>query len=759
MLVLTAISVMSGMATPALAVETPRQSSSELSIEQIRVGFGGSFKVGRWTSISVEIKVKRPCTVHWSIEVPDPHGNPTQFPGPATKFANAGLQTLKTVFRTGRLDGSLRVRVGSDGNEVERLLRTGDDDIAALRPALKQSVVLVGVLGQPAGLSDLQKLERPVQIVNLDDAADLPTEYSAYEGLDILIINGSPAITRPQSDAIRDWVYSGGRLTLAVGRDTTAFQNGSIYQWVSEFIPLLGTRELRKLRGLESFDRGTTPITVRRGQPVTAARIDIGDNESDTPTFAGHVLVTEEREPLVVRSACGFGRITFLGVDLDVPPLSDWKPLSDVLQRLVFDEFPPASDQGSNRGQRLSQTGVSDLATQLQSASEDFPGLDRISTWTVMTLLIVYLMLIGPADYFLVHRVFRNPRMTWVSFPILVCVAAALAIWTAHSTNSQDVRLNQIDLVDIDAAPNGPQFVRSQSWLTVYTPSTVRNQVAVLPRSLQAEDNNLQPDETTAANTDVARENGPFRLSWAGVPETGFGGMYRSGGIEFGRPSYRYTAGGAGIDDLPTAMWSTASLTASRTHRSEGLVESDLTSRGFGLLSGTLTHHLGGPLREWMLAYGPGVYFSKVNPRTGEAAIIEPNTAWSPDGPSVHQQELLGYLTQTRLKAVKGSDASNRKTAEYRLAQSTYDPFSREPAGILRMITFYRRAGGEKYTQLNSDSLRHFDYTGLLELDRAILFARVDTPVADLKWNDKPLTSTRRSTFVRIVLPVRQSKK
>ena len=755
MLALIAISVMSGMASPAFAVDTPGQSSSDVSIEQIRVGFGGSFKVGRWASISVDVKVKRPCTVQWSIEVPDPHGNPTEFPGPVTQFANAGLQTLKTVFRTGRLKGTLRVRVSSDDNEVERLLRTGDDEAAALQ----QSVVLVGVLGQPAGLSDLQKLERPVQIVNIDDASNLPTEYAAYEGLDVLFINGSPEITRLQSNAIRDWVYSGGRLTLAVGRDTTAFQNSSMYEWVSDFIPLLGTRALRELSGLESFDRGTTPITVRRGKPVTAARIDIGSNDSDTPKFVGKVLVTEEREPLVVRSACGFGRITFFCVDLDQPPLSDWKPLRDVLQKLVFDEFPPATDQGSNQGQRLSQTGVSDLATQLQSASEDFPGLDRISTWTVMTLLLVYLMLIGPADYFLVHRLFRNPRMTWISFPIMVCVAAALAIWTARSTNSQDVRLNQIDLVDIDAAPNGPQFVRSQSWLTVYTPSTLRNRATVVPRSLQADDNNPQPDETTAVDTDAAQENGSFLLSWAGVPETGFGGMYRSGGIEFGRPAYRYAAGGAGIDDLPTAMWSTASLTASRIHRSEGLVESDLTSRGFGLLSGTLTHHLGGPLREWMLAYGPGVYFSTVNPRTGEAAVIEPNTAWSPDGPSVHQQELLGYLTQTRLKEVERSDTSSSEKPEFRLAQSKYDPFSREPGGILRMITFYRRAGGEKYTQLDNDSLRHFDYTGLLELDRAVLFARIDAPVADLKWNEKSLTSTQRSTFVRIVLPVRKSKK
>jgi hypothetical protein len=757
MLALIIISMMSAVASPVSAVETAKQSSSGLNIEQIRVGFDGSFKVGRWTSISVEIKIERPCTVQWSIEVPDPHGNPTVFPGPETHFADTGLQTLEAVFRTGRLDGNLRVRVSADGDEVERLLRTNHDEAGELRPALEQSVVLVAVLGQPAGLSDLDDLERPVQIVKLKDATDLPAEYAAYGGLDVLFINGNPAITAPQSDAIRDWVYAGGHLTLAVGRETTAFQNGSMYQWVSDFIPLRGTRALKKLSGMENFARQTTPITVLRGKPVIVARIDTGGNGSDMPKFAGSVLVAEERQPLVVRTACGFGQITFFGIDLDQPPLSDWEPLPQVMQKLVFDEFPPASAQSQNQGRRLSQTGVSDLATQLLSASEDFPNLARISTWTVMTLLLVYLMIIGPVDYFLVHRLFRNPRLTWVSFPTMVCVAAALAIWTARATNSQDVRLNQIDLVDIDASASGPQFVRSQSWLTVYTPTTLRNRVTVLSRSLQAKDH-APTNATTAAVTNAEQEAGSFRLSWAGVPETGFGGMYRSGGIEFGRPSYRYASDGGGIDDLPTAMWSTASLTASRLHRGERLVESELTSRGFGLLSGTLTHHLGGPLREWMLAYGPGVYYSQANPRTGETSVIEPGRVWSPDGPYIRQQELLGYLTQTRFKAVERSDASSRQETEYRLAQSEYDPFSREPGGILQMITFYRRAGGEKYTHLRNDSLRHFDFSGLLELDRAVLFARIDVPVIDLKWNDKQLKATQRSTFVRIVLPVRKTK-
>ena len=94
MLALIIISMMSAVASPVSAVETAKQSSSGLNIEQIRVGFDGSFKVGRWTSISVEIKIERPCTVQWSIEVPDPHGNPTVFPGPETHFAYTGLQTL-----------------------------------------------------------------------------------------------------------------------------------------------------------------------------------------------------------------------------------------------------------------------------------------------------------------------------------------------------------------------------------------------------------------------------------------------------------------------------------------------------------------------------------------------------------------------------------------------------------------------------------------------------------------------------------------
>jgi hypothetical protein len=753
-----ALIAVSAIASPAPAVEAPEQSFSGLNIEQIRIGFNGAFKVGRWTSISVGITIERPCTVRWSIEVPDPHGNPTVFPGPDTQFADTGLQTLKAVFRTGRLDGNLRVRVSADGNEVERLLRTSNDEAGTLRPALQQSVVLVAVLGQPAGLSDLDNLERPVRIVKIKDATDLPATYAAFGGLDILFINGNPKITAAQSDAIRDWVHAGGHLTLAVGRETVAFQNGPMSQWVENFIPLRGTRDLNQLSGLESFARETTKKIIPRGKSVKVAKIDTTNDDSDTPRFAGKVLVTDEREPLVVRTACGFGRITFFGIDLDGPPLSDWKPLPQVMQKLVFDEFPPVSDQSRKRGKRLSQTGVSDLATQLLSASEEFPDLARISTWTVMTLLIVYLMIIGPIDYFLVHRLFRNPRMTWVSFPTMVCVAAALAIWTARATNSQDVRLNQIDLVDIVAAPGGSQFVRSQSWLTVYTPNTLRNRVTVSPQSFQADDND-PPDATAVAIADAEQETGSFLLSWSGVPESGFGGMYRSGGIEFGRPQYHYASGGGGIDDLPTAMWSTASLNASRMHRGEPLVESDLTSRGFGLLSGTLTHHLGGPLREWMLAYGPGVYFSEANPRTGETSVIESGTVWSPDGPKVRQQELLGYLTQTRLKEVEQSGASSSKQPEYRLAQSEYDPFSREPGGILRMISFYRRAGGEKYTHLRNDSLRHLDCSGLLELDRAILFARIDVPVTDLKWNDKRLTATQRSTFIRIVLPVKKTKR
>lgn len=762
---------------PVTNADAAQQRAPAVSIERIDVGIAGYYKVGRSTPLRLRVKVERACRIRCTVDVPDVHGNRTITPGDELVALRAGLYTLTAIFQTGRPDGSVRCRVqwsesGGDRPDwrvaEERVLRPSEPDSPSpvLRPALKQSAVIVATLGRPAGFESLPELSKPLHVARIESVAQFPARYEAYDGLDVLAINGSHPWTAEQSRAVRDWVRVGGHLVVAVGGGVSEFRQGALYEWMRHVIPLAGTRQLRELSGLESAVGENAQIDVRRGESIPAAKLhvtsDVGaapdaDGPAPSAQFEGEVLAGEPRDPLVVRRAYGFGRITFFCVDLNRPPLSNWEALPNALQTLVFDEYRPRRDDGRNGPGPLADTGISDLATQWQFSLQNFPEVRRVASWKVMAWLLLYLAVIGPADYYLVRRLFRNPRFTWLTFPVMVIVAAALAIWTAGRTNGREWRLNQVDVIDVDAdAPGGAeQFVRTNTWMSVYSPSTMRHRVTIVPHPIHGSQAETQANSDSARNGSDA-DGGHFRLSWSGVPENNFGGMYRSGGIEFGRPTYRFAPDSAAIENLPTAVWSTADLTAVRIQETGPIVESDLVSRGYGLVSGTITHHLSGPLQDWMLAYGPGVYFPAENPRTGRRAALPPDVLWTTDDPNLARQELEGYLTNTRLTKVERR--SGRLSAEYRLAQTAYDPFHRDPSDILRMITFYRRAGGKQYTRLENDSLRRFDFSSLLDLDRAVLIGRLDPPAAELELNDRTLAPTRRRTFVRLVLPVRTTK-
>src|SRR5262249_1562146 len=75
-----------------------------------------------------------------------------------------------------------------------------------------------------------------------------------------------------------------------------------------------------------------------------------------------------------------------------------------------------------------------------------------------------------------------------------------------------------------------------------------------------------------------------------------------------------------------------------------------------------------------------------------------------------------------------------------------------------QMMTLHEAAGGKAYTGLDHASLRTFDLTPLLWLDRAVLIARVPEPQTEWHFTGKARRPTPHHGFVRPLLPVpRQS--
>ena len=738
------------------------------SIEEVEIGFGGYYKAGRWAPLVVHVRCLRPITAQLVVQVSDPDGCLTALPSDPVKLESAGRHRLRTSFRCGRLEGDVVIRLvdasrstesSADGPTVwdERRWRVTSSGEHALRPALKQSALLWATLGNPAGFQTSQPDNGSVQgrpapshssqtegsavyVAELAAVDQLPVRPRDFDSLDALILAGQYDLGEGQNAAVRDWVRSGGHLIVAVGTEPVSYRNSRLAQWVPVAVAETPLRLAdTSLTGLESF-AGKDQKILMSGR-VEAAHLQ---------TTEGEVLVPGLDAPLLVRVPYGFGRVTFLGLDLDRPPLQTWAAVGSFCRKMVGAETDEDSTTGGRRLHgRLSHSGITELATQLHAIQEHFPDVSRSSSWTVMGLMFVYLILIGPLDYLLVHRVLKRPRATWITFPTMVVVAISLTVWGANVSNGNRLRINQLDLVDIDVHSG---WVRSHDWTTLYSTEHRRYHTAIRPRDDQwtgAAVRKTQPATRRDDNPAVA--DIPPTVSWSGIPESVYGGMYRPAGFEIGRPEYRFSPGATAIESLPVAIWSTKGLTATWDYASKSAVDSSLHSSGSSKLSGSLTHHFPVPISDWVVAHANTVYLPAARHRP-DGDVLHPGDVWDPsDASVVYSRELRGFLTgKTRSRVERQTGVG----ADILVDQARYDPLNRDADSLLQMLTFHEAAGGQGYTGLHNHTLRQLDLSPMLMLGRAVLFGRIDLPAAELELDGQPVQPTRRATFIRILLPV-----
>lgn len=393
-----------------------------------------------------------------------------------------------------------------------------------------------------------------------------------------------------------------------------------------------------------------------------------------------------------------------------------------------------AARKSAPQGNRqLTQTGVTDLATQLQLAQEDFPAIDRPSHWWVMGLLVAYLLVIGPLDYFIVTRCLKRPELTWVTFSILVCLGAGAAAWGANRINGADVLCNQLNLVDIDISSKA---IRGHSWVSLYSPENRRYAIAVEPAA-SGVDASASVDGTSPKPT----------LTWSGVPENSVSGVYRSGGAGLGGQRYQFKTDGQAVENLPILQWSTKSLYATWTaEATQNLIEGELESGGAGMLSGAITHHLAEPLEDALFIVGGWAYFP-----AGENARIPPNIPWQPGGRQSRARDLKALLTGESRRKKETNDKYN---VEILTTTVPYNPLSTNRSDLVNMLSFHQVAGGAEYTGLNHAALRGLELTQLMGLGRGILIGRVKKPATRTTIDGQPAFVADSQAFVRFVVPV-----
>ena len=422
---------------------------------------------------------------------------------------------------------------------------------------------------------------------------------------------------------------------MTLGKSGEAYAKTPLAAWNP--IKAQGMARLNDLSAIESYGRQSSRIMGAGDEPVEAARLNDGGGKTLISSFEGASCVPR---------CYGLGRVTVFGVGLDNPQLLRWNGIGDLLRRLL-DLEESQSKRGQPMTARLTQTGISELATQLDATQDDFPSVVRVTTWPVMGLLVALLLVIGPLDYLLVHKLLRRPELTWITFPLFVIAAAgSTVVWGAWAKGDR-LLCNQLDILDVDAVSG---TTRRRSFNLLYSPENRRYNVSVEPNPVNA----LAPGATAGSAAAAAR---PPQVAWRGRPESSFGGMYRAGGAEIARPPYAVAPEDRELEGVPIAVWSAKNLQAEWRGRTSGLVDDQLESRGPSRLEGALVHHFPEPIDDWILAYGHQVFRPQNDPKTGRPLPLVPGVRLAAtNGVAAGIGRLLDRRTARQIQIGRHSD-------------------------------------------------------------------------------------------------------
>ncbi len=585
--------------------------SFSFPIENIRVGFPHGnedrYTVGKWAPVSFELglppKFFTP-RLEYVIETEDGDGTRARSaPIPIPDDKNGVPRRTNVGYvKIGSLDGRIRVHLqGTHAGEAVRETATYDPYAHAL--ALDPARTLVVCIGQPAGFDHLQPSDPtdPAWRVAFADVGRLPVgrlpdQWLGYDAVDIVVL---PTGVGEELDLLRDhgekllalerWVQMGGHLVVSVSKNSAKLRD---FPTLERMLPaeIDPTRsEPRTLDNLGSFvrtrvrgatDKTFAPPLVRLKPKPSGRSVS---SESDPLTEGPPV-------PVAVQTPYGLGSVTLLAFDTDVGPFTTWEGRRDfwvALLKLRTDAGPTQRSLAS----RL-RPEDEDLAARLCTRLERFPDIRIIPFLWISLLMAGYLVLVGPVDYLFLKRALRRMHFTWITFPIVAVLACSAAFMAARQVKGTELRVNKVDLVEIDWA--GRQ-VYGSTWLTLYSPS------------FQSFDIGLQP-----VGLGSRLDAGAF--GWMGRPGGGMRGLAQTQRIGTIGPAsgdaYQYSVLPTGteplrLDGVAVGQWAAKTLTArwnTPVDMESQRLDVRLRSRGYNL-EGHFTWDLPWTLENCRLVY------------------------------------------------------------------------------------------------------------------------------------------------------------
>ena len=401
----------------------------------------------------------------------------------------------------------------------------------------------------------------------------LPEQTAALRSLDSLILNDvdTSQLTPEQIDAIRSWIQQGGR--LIIGGGAGAFQTTEGLPL--DLLPLQPTDliEADDLSALSEF-ADATPILVP-GPFVLAT----GDQTE------GETLLAQDGTPLIQEISIGEGTVTFIALDLSSTPFDAWTGTTNLWEKVFSTgaRFPSWQPPDMSRQQMI--------AGPISNALSNLPSLDLPSARNVAVLLGIYILLVGPVNYF-VLRWRKRLHWAWITIPAITLVFTGLSFGIAYARRGTDLIINKIAVIHVQ--PEGPAQVNS--YIGLFSPANQSYEIEVGGKNL------LSP---------ISGYYSPWMSS---MPPS-----QSSNNITFvqGDPSV--------VRGLTVNQWSMQSFMTETTLAEIERVQAEVYFDGENLV-GTITNTSGYPLKDLILVLRPS-FVRLGNLAPGESTEIKMSVA------------------------------------------------------------------------------------------------------------------------------------
>ena len=799
-----------GQSDQAAAQSTLAKSDSKgtYRLDQVRIGFAGRYKVGHWVPLWFDLKsdggtgTATPFEGVVEVEAPDADAVPVIFRTPVA-YTGEPFVTVETLFRLGRTTGQVVVRLrpyasttsashdsaqNTDAAErplgpavwsVTLPLRETDEPAPSTtlpagggtprfdlpRPLPATAELLVNLGGElltnesPRQRSRNASVE-PVNVsVVLPAAGPFPTHPAAWESVEATLIattgeNPFTSLTGPSRQAFLRQLELGGRVLVCLGKNAQAVLADA--ELAAVFSPgrLDGVTKLPRAARLRTF------AGVEEDLPLDQTPADYAIFEAVT-----WPVLSQEGEAIgqagtIFQRRHGFGQITVTAVDFDQPPFLEWRGRTVSLRRALQPHLSRSANATDPMGNSINDA---DLAVQLRAALTQFSGVRVLGFLTLTMLLVGYVLLIGPADWWFLKRFVGRMRWTWLTAPILIVSVVIGAIlltgWTKGSS-----KINQAELIEIaSVGQDRPLLVRGLAWTEFYTPIGRKATVTVTLPAGGFPRTDAAPAASTSANAststdgnfapaDTSRES--LLVSWHGSPGSGLGGMSapqplfqqaepyrvvepnRSVGAEHrddrtGPNEGSITAALVGVPMLPA---SSKGMMARWSFDANATIDSDFVREQAGRFHGSFVNPLPVSLKDVLVIHGDWAHLEAGPFAPGERITIERGR---------YPQTLEWRLRRKQSTATQDS-------------LEPWDPDSRDTARILEVMMLHEASGGRSYTANATQKMfDRLDLSGALDDQTVMVIARLERPISQWTVDAPAPEPDRQESFVRMLLPIK----